>query len=817
MADLVEVKEAREGEVEVHEVTPGEEAYRGDAIKILKGLEPVRKRPAMYIGSTDIRGLHHLVYEVVDNSVDEAQAGYCTRIEVILHVDGSVSVIDDGRGIPVDTHPEVGRPAAEVVMTYLHAGGKFDSRVYKVSGGLHGVGVSVVNALSEWLELEVWRDGKVYFQRYRRGIPETDLEVIGETHRRGTRVRFKPDPEIFETTEFSAEILTQRLRELAFLNKGLKLYLIDERTDRKAEFCYEGGVIQFLKEFTANRKVLNREPILIEDERDGIRIQIALQFTAGYQEQIFSYVNSIHTRDGGTHEAGFRSALTRAVQNYAQKENMLPKKISGLTGEDIREGVVAIVSLWVPNTIQLQFEGQTKGRLGNSEIKGIVETVVYDAMTRYLEEHPEEAKAIVEKAIEAAMAREAARKAKDLIRRKSALTGGSLPGKLADCQERDPAKSELFIVEGESAGGSAKQGRDRRFQAVLPLKGKIINVEKSRIEKVLSNQEIISMIEAIGAGMDEDYDPSRLRYHKIIIMTDADIDGSHIRTLLLTFFFRRMSRLIEDGHLYIAQPPLYRVKKGRREIYVKDDQALHQLILATALENVEGKINGKKVTGGELQSSLESLARARVFLDRLRRRGYPLLFIHQLLAQGLKHREAMAIVDRVQQIMEMAKSLGLEVEGPEKDEEHGVYRFYISQVEQGIHRLPVGWELFDLPEYQALAEAYERFKDLTGANEIVIRHNDEEKTFPNWLELLAWADEVGRKGMTIYRFKGLGEMNPEQLWETTMNPETRRLLKVTIEDAMEAEEVFSTLMGEQVEPRRKFIIDHALEFRNLDI
>lgn len=804
----------------------GEERYNAEQIKILKGLEAVKRRPAMYIGSTDIRGLHQLLYEVIDNSVDEAQAGFCTNIQVILHIDGSASVIDNGRGIPVDTHLETGRPAAEVVMTHLHAGGKFDNSVYKISGGLHGVGVSAVNALSEWLELEIWRSGNVYFQKYHRGSPDGDLAVIGQTKRRGTRVRFKPDPDIFETTEFSAEILTQRLRELAFLNRGLTLSLIDERTERKQEFQYTEGLVQFLREFNQNKKIIHPDIIHILDDKGEIRLEISLQYTGGYQEQIFSYVNSIHTRDGGTHVAGFRAALTRAVQQYANKENIIPKKLSGITGDDIREGIVAVVSLWVPNTIQLQFEGQTKGRLGNSEIKGIVETATYDALCKYFEENPNTARLIVLKTVEAALAREAAKKAKELVRRKSALTGSTLPGKLADCQERDPSKCELYIVEGESAGGSAKQARDRRYQAVLPLKGKIINVEKSRPEKFLTNQEIISMIEAIGAGFGEDeFDIAKLRYHKIIIMTDADVDGSHIRTLLLTFFYRQMPSLIEQSHLYIAQPPLYRVKYGKKEFYVQDDHELQKHVLRDLMGKVDIRINGSEISQDRLLQALGQTARLKFFYDRLERRGYPDELIHPLIMENIQNRESLADENRVRDLMKLIKKSGFVVYGPVKDVEHGVYRFTVTNVEKGIHEQPIGWELLNTPEYQGIWSMMNNFPEIMRAKQITVRFKsnqnltDFDKTYnlANWKELNDWIEEQGKKGLTIYRFKGLGEMNPEQLWETTMNPETRQILKVDIEDAVEADRIFNILMGEKVEPRRDFIIDHALEFKNLDI
>jgi DNA gyrase subunit B len=628
-----------------------EDDYKAEQIEVLEGLEPVRKRPSMYIGSTNTRGLHHLVYEVVDNSIDEALAGYCNNIKVTIHLDGSVTVEDDGRGIPVEVHEKYGKSALEMVMTMLHAGGKFDHKVYKVSGGLHGVGVSVVNALSEWMEVEVKRDGKVYVQRYERGKPVSEVTAIAEADTTGTKVRFKPDDEIFEETTFSYDILASRLRELAFLNRGITIHIEDEKTERTEEFSYDGGIVEFVEYLNKNKTPLHQRPIYFFKEKDGTQVEIAMQYNDSYKENIYAFANNINTKEGGTHLIGFKAALTRSINEYIRK-NKVKTGIS-LSGEDVREGLTAVISVKLTDP---QFEGQTKTKLGNSEIKGIVESLVGEGLSEFLEENPQVARAIIDKAAGAAEARIAARKARELTRRKSALESSTLPGKLADCQERDPAKSELFIVEGDSAGGSAKQGRDRRFQAILPLRGKILNVEKARLDKILRNEEIRAMITAIGAGIDEDFDIEKTRYHKIIIMTDADVDGAHIRTLLLTFFYRYMEPLIIAGYIYVAQPPLYRIKKGKTEYYCYNDQ-----------------------------------------------------------------------------------------------------------------------------------------------------------------ELEARVDEFGRQGYTVQRYKGLGEMNPTQLWETTMDPQRRTVYQVTLEDAMEADRIFTILMGDKVEPRREFIEAHARDVTVLDV
>lgn len=628
------------------------EEYAAKDIEVLEGLEAVRRRPGMYIGSTSARGLHHLVYEVVDNSIDEALAGYCNKIEVTIHRDGSISIADNGRGIPTDIHPKYNKPGLEIALTMLHAGGKFGKKVYRISGGLHGVGVSVVNALSEWLVAEVRREGKVFRQRFERGKPVEEMRVVGKSKRTGTKITFKPDPEIFETTEFNFDTLAARFRELAFLNKGIKIILRDERTGKEVTFSYSGGLVAFVKWLNSGKEPLHRKVIYFEAQRDSTYVELAMQYTTSFRENFYAFVNSINTIEGGTHVTGFRSALTRVINEYGKKNNLLKGDVT-LSGEDVREGLTAVLSIRIPEP---QFEGQTKTKLGNSEVKGIVESVVNEGLSRFFEENPSVARKIINKCIVAARAREAARKARELARRKNALDGQGLPGKLADCQERDPAKSELYIVEGDSAGGSAKQGRDRRFQAILPLRGKILNVEKARLDKILKNEEIRAMITAIGAGIGDEFDVEKARYHKIIIMTDADVDGAHIRTLLLTFFYRYMLPLIERGYVYIAQPPLYKVKKGKKEVYIYSEQELERVL-----------------------------------------------------------------------------------------------------------------------------------------------------------------EKLGRDGVTVQRYKGLGEMNPQQLWETTMDPKNRTLLKVTVEDAIEADRIFTILMGDQVEPRREFIQEHAKEVRVLDV
>lgn len=743
-----------------------EETYKAEHIKILKGLEGVRTRPAMYIGSTGVEGLHHLVYEVVDNSVDEALAGFCNNIEVRLHTDGSCSVIDNGRGIPTEIHPDdpERRTALEIVLTELHAGGKFESKAYKVSGGLHGVGLSVVNALSEWLEVEVQRDGKVVRQKYCRGIPVTGVEVIGQTEKTGTKIKFKADPEIFEVTEFSREILAHRFKELSYLNRGLKIILIDERDGYVEEFIKEGGIVSFVEDLNKGKKPLHPKPIYITGQKDRIIVEIAIQYNEGYSEEILTFVNNINTKEGGTHLVGFKSALTRTINSYATMNGLLKEGKESLSGEDVREGIVGVISVKIPEP---QFEGQTKMKLGNSEVKGIVETILNEKLSRWLEENPNYAKRIIEKAKDAARAREAAKKAKELTRRKGILEDTTLPGKLADCTEKDPSHAELFIVEGDSAGGSAKQARDRRSQAVLPLRGKILNVEKARIDKMLTSEEIKTLITAIGGGIGkEHFEPENIRYHKIILMTDADVDGAHIRTLLLTFFYRQMLPLIEKGYLYIAQPPLYRIKRGKWERYIQTEDEFHEFLMDIAVDEIsfieESELSTKK-------SFLKLLFEYGRILENFERKGFSPFYIENIL-----------------------ETLPLQQDS----------------------------QIFDLRDFETLQNIFENIKLIQGIREdknyIVRIKTEAVKTKSLW-ELYNKVMDAVKKGLTIQRYKGLGEMNPEQLWETTMDPEKRTLLQVTVEDAQRANEIFTILMGDEVEPRKEFIVKHALEVRNLDI
>ncbi len=809
--------------------------YSADKIKVLEGLEAVRKRPAMYIGSTGPAGLHHLVYEVVDNSIDEALAGFCRQISVTIHIDNSVTVVDDGRGIPVDMHAS-GRPAAEVVMTVLHAGGKFDNRSYKVAGGLHGVGVSVVNALSETLELEIWRNGQVYQQTYERGRPTSDLVVTGTTKKRGTKITFRPDPEVFESVEFSFDTLAQRLRELAFLNAGVVITLDDERDGKRHRFLYEGGIGSFVTFLNKNKAVLHERPIYMRGERDGVDVEIALQWNDGYAETIYAFANNINTHEGGTHLSGFKAALTRTLNYYAGKNELLKDLSEGVTGDDVREGLTAVVSVKLPGP---QFEGQTKTKLGNTEVKGIVEAVVNDRLGAYLEENPTVARRIVAKAVDAARAREAARRARELVRRKGALDNSSLPGKLADCQEQDPAHSELFIVEGESAGGSAKQGRDRRFQAVLPIKGKILNVEKARFDKMLSSDEIRTMIAALGCGIgQDDFDVSKLRYHRIIIMTDADVDGSHIRTLLLTFLYRQMRELVERGYVYIAQPPLFRAKRGRAEFFIKDERELERFLVRRAVESrvVRLERSGVEIAGPELEQKLERMIAFRKYLDVVERKGPARDVVLALLERGARDRWFFSDPAAVE-------GLAAELSGPQRsvvvraDEEHQAYALEIEDRSAGYpRRHRVDLDFVQTGEFRTLLAAYREVREIAGPMVVVRTSSDgrgdggEEAgdTPPaggeeagvrveTLDELVDYFIAAGKKGVVINRYKGLGEMNPETLWATTMNPETRTLLQVRAEDHTEADVMFTTLMGDQVEPRRRFIEENALEVRNLDI
>jgi DNA gyrase subunit B len=790
------------------------QSYGAEAIRVLEGLEAVRVRPAMYIGSTGEPGLHHLVYEVVDNSVDEALAGYCSQIDVTIHIDNSVTVVDNGRGIPVGPHPTVpGMDAAEVVLTKLHAGGKFDKGAYKVSGGLHGVGISVVNALSERLEVEIWRDQKVYRQSYSRGTPTTRLENTGVTDRRGTKVTFKPDPQIFETTVFSADTLSQRLRELSFLNRGITITLEDERDNKQRSFRYEGGIASFVEHLNRNKEVLHKPPVFFEATRDGVVVEIAMQWNDGYNENVFSFANNINTHDGGTHLSGFKGALTRSLNAFAQANNLL-KDVGEIQGDDTREGLAAVVSVKVPNP---QFEGQTKGKLGNSEVKGIVESLLNERFSSFLEERPQDAKRIAQKVIDAARGREAARKARDLTRRKGALDGAGLPGKLAECQERDPEQCELYLVEGDSAGGSAKQGRDRRFQAVLPLRGKILNVEKARLDKTLASEQIRNIIAALGTGVGaDDFDVAKLRYHRIIVMCDADVDGSHIRTLLLTFFYRQMKELIERGHLYIAQPPLYKAKIGKAERYLKDDQELNAFLLERAVEKRKVRLqDGQEVEGKRLVHLLDRMVAYGRLLHMVEKRGTPRVLVELLLKGGVKEAEAFTDKARLQQLIKPLRDQGKDVV-LERDEEHGNFELVLQQGTNGSRReVRLGGDFVSSPEYKALFGAYDEFRDLAEPPLTVL--DGGETKIADRDALVAHLLGEGKRGLSVQRFKGLGEMNAEELWETTMNPETRTLLQVKLEDEEVAEVIFSTLLGDAVEPRRQFIEENALNVKNLDI
>jgi DNA gyrase subunit B len=831
---------------------PGADDYGADKIKVLEGLEAVQKRPAMYIGSTGPAGLHHLVYEVVDNSIDEALAGYCKNIEVTIHIDGSLTVVDDGRGIPVDLH-ESGKSAAEVVLTVLHAGGKFENSAYKVSGGLHGVGVSVVNALSEWLELEIWRHGEVHQQRYERGNPTGVLYITGHTEKRGTKITFKPDSSVFETIEFSFETLSQRLRELAFLNAGVTITITDERDGKSHEFVYEGGIREFVEFLNRNRTAVNEKPIYMTGDvetRPGVvvSVEIALQWNDGYTETTYTFANNINTTEGGTHLSGFRSALTRTINQYASRTNLADRLAEGVTGDDIREGMTAVVSVKIP---QPQFEGQTKTKLGNTEVKGIVESIVNGRLGAFLEETPVVARRIMTKAIDAALAREAARKARDLVRRKGALDNMALPGKLADCQERDPAKSELYIVEGESAGGSAKQGRDRKFQAVLPIKGKILKVEKARVDKMLSHEEIRTLIAALGCGIGQDeFDASKVRYHRIIIMTDADVDGSHIRTLLLTFFYRQMRELVDRGHIYIAQPPLFRAKRGRKETFIKDERELEAFLTKHAAESrtiVLG--SGREISGEALERKLEVLMSFRKLLQVVERRGPSRKAMLALLEGEARDKAFWGDRAAVQALAGHLRSSNVETAVVE-DSEHQAFAVQIDDRSAGysrLHRLDL--DFVTGGEFRTLAGVYQDVRDVlagtvtirTGAAPAEPVDEDEagaveaapapeaaaaapvkparetDRRVDTLDELVEFFVEAGRRGLAVNRYKGLGEMNPETLWETTMDPAQRTLLQVRAEDHTEADLMFTTLMGDQVEPRRKFIEDNALDVKNLDI
>jgi DNA gyrase subunit B len=832
------------------------DSYGADKIKVLEGLEAVRKRPAMYVGSTGTPGLHHLVYEVVDNSIDEALAGFCDQVNVSIHIDNSITVVDNGRGIPVDQHAS-GKSAAEVVLTVLHAGGKFDNDSYKVSGGLHGVGVSVVNALSERLEVEIWRNGQVYQQAYERGKPLGELEVTGTTKRRGTKVTFKPDPQVFETLDFSFDTLAQRLRELAFLNGGVTITLDDERSGKNHKFLYEGGIVSFVKYLNTNKAAVNEKPIYMRGEKDGIDVEIALQWNDGYSETVYSFANNINTIEGGTHLSGFRSALTRTINFYATKNNLGKDLKESISGDDIREGLTAVISVKIPRP---QFEGQTKTKLGNTEVKGIVEAVVNDKLGAFLEEHPSVSKRVMAKAVDAARAREAARKARDLVRRKGALDNSSLPGKLADCQERDPALSELYIVEGESAGGSAKQGRDRRFQAILPIKGKILNVEKARFDKMLSSDEIKTMIAALGCGIgSEDFDLTKLRYHRIIIMTDADVDGSHIRTLLLTFFYRQMKALVDNGYVYIAKPPLFRAKRGRTETFIKDERELESYLVRRATESRVVRLpDGSELAGAELERKLQKLIAFRKYLQIVERRGPSRDIILALLDH--EARDKAFFSDR-KAVDALAAALGApqRTVSVQADEEHQAHALAVEDRGAGYPRhYRIDLDFVTTGEFRTLVGSYQDVRGIRGPMVVTSLATppqpgedeapDEETAGANGTavggapldqatklaaeprsiaktdvkvdsldDLVELFIVAGKKGIAINRYKGLGEMNPDTLWATTMRPESRTLLQVRAEDHTEADLMFTTLMGDQVEPRRKFIEDNALDVKNLDV
>jgi DNA gyrase subunit B len=805
------------------------ENYGAASITVLEGRDAVRKRPAMYIGSTSEIGLHHLVYEVVDNSIDEALAGHCDRVEVTIHLDNSITVVDNGRGIPVDIHKQEKISAAEVVLTKLHAGGKFDTNAYKVSGGLHGVGVSVVNFLSEFLRVEVWRDGNTYEQEYLRGIAQGRLSQTGKTRKRGTKVTFKPDPQIFEVTEFNFDTLSQRLREKAFLNSGIRITITDERTEKAHEFFYKGGIAEFVRHLNKNKTALHPQPLHFEREAtedDPMGIEVAIQYNDGYNEIVHSFANNINTVDGGTHLTGFRAALTRTINNYARSTGLFKKDDEKLAPEDVREGLVAVISVKLP---QPQFEGQTKGRL-NSDVKGPVEAFVNENLGRHFEENPSVARKIIAKAIDAARAREAARKARDLTRRKGALDSASLPGKLADCSEKDPKLCEIFIVEGDSAGGSAKQGRDRRTQAILPLKGKILNVEKARYDKMLGHSEIRTMITAFGTGIGQnDFDLAKLRYDRIILLCDADVDGSHIRTLLLTFFYRQMPELIDHGHVYIAQPPLFKVKKGKNEQYMRDEKELSKYLMRKATDNVTVTVKDTsfEFKGAELRKMLERLAELNTYLDKLERRLHD-----RKLAEAIIHgfsgpkgvlgdskgapklHEVFQKDQLLQKVASALEDAGFETV-IERDEEHGTFEIAVTR-QRGNGRVLVDWEMATHVEFQKAVQLYGELKDL-GRPPFVIAENGSSRSVESRTALLDHVMTAAKKDISIQRYKGLGEMNPEQLWDTTLNPEKRTILNVQVNDAVETDEMFTVLMGDAVEPRRKFIEDNALDVKNLDI
>jgi len=811
-------------------------SYDASSIEVLEGLDPVRKRPAMYIGTTGPDGLHHLVYEVVDNAIDEALAGYCREIEITLHANNSVTVSDDGRGIPVDHHPSENRPAAEVVMTTLHAGGKFNENSYKVSGGLHGVGVSVVNALSVELELEIRRDGHLWRQAYSRGIPQDKLEMLGTTDRTGTKVTFKPDSDIFPTTDFSFDVLSQRLRELSFLNAGVRILITDERTRKSHDFCYEGGIVSFVEHLNRNRSPLHDPPIFVSGDRKfedhgrevPVSVEIAFQYNDSYNESVFSFANNINTIEGGTHLIGFRTALTRTINRYiaGQAQAKGGKGPESVSGDDLREGLTAVISVKLP---QPEFEGQTKAKLGTSEARGIVEAIFYQELSDYLENNPKVAKTLVAKVVDAARAREAARKARDLARRKGALADFSLPGKLADCQERDPAKCELFIVEGDSAGGTAKQGRSRETQAILPIRGKILNVERARLDRMLASAEIQAIIAALGAGIGAEFNLEKLRYHKIIIMTDADVDGSHIRTLLLTFFYRQMRELVESGHLFIAQPPLFKVKKGRSEQYIKDEPALEAYLTQLAMTQVQ--VTGSGTTAALDQASLSGLlvqaSTHKKALERIAQRQLDERVVASATRRGVPSEgdlhDPARVNGAVQEEIQAEFSLNYPDADPiafrvEEDSEHSAQRLIAETRRAGlVLRTVFDVDFVHSADFQLLLRSAASMRSTAAPPFVLQPNNGDEETLLTFVGLLDRVLEIGQKGLTIQRYKGLGEMNPDQLADTTMDTDKRTLLQVRVEDAVETDEVFTTLMGDDVEPRRDFIERNALNVENLDV